>query len=132
MSRIKILRDEEFGNNLVSLCMQCPEAYCVESCPTEALRRDEGTGAVLVNNGLCTGCEACVVACPLGAISLDREKNIVFVCDLCEGDPECVKICDREALLVKEVERASSTRKSFIEETSDRLLKMRGISESSG
>jgi Fe-S-cluster-containing hydrogenase component 2 len=112
--------------------MQCPEAYCVESCPAEALRRDEGTGAVLVNNGLCTGCEACIGACPLGAISLDREKNIVFVCDLCEGDPECVKICDREALLVKEVERASPTRKSFIEETSDRLVKMQGISKSGG
>lgn len=131
-SRIKILRDEEFGNNLVSLCMQCPEAYCLGSCPTEALRRDEETGAVRVNNELCTGCEACVVACPLGAMSFDREKNTIFVCDLCEGDPECVKICDREALLVKEVELGSPARKSFIEETSNLLLKMRVIGKSSG
>ncbi len=131
-SRIKVLRDEEFGNNLVSLCMQCAEAYCIESCPTEALRREEETGAVLVNNELCNGCEACVIACPLGAISLDMEKDIVFVCDLCGGYPECVKICNMEVLLVNEVDLASPARKSFIKETSKLLSKMQDISKSSG
>ena len=131
-SRIRIVLDEEFGNHLVRLCMQCAEAYCVESCPTEALRRDEETGAVLVNNELCNGCEACIVACPLGAMSLDKERDIVFKCDLCGGDPECAKICNREALMVSEVELASPARKSFIEETSKLLLEMQGVGKPSG
>ncbi len=131
-SRIKIVRDEEFGNHLVLVCMQCPEAYCVESCPTEALHRDEETGVVLVDAELCNGCEECVDACPIGAPTFDREKEVVFKCDLCGGDPECVKVCFREALTVKEVDLASPARKSFVEETSKLLLKMQGISKPSG
>ena len=131
-SRIKILRDEEFGNHLVLLCMQCAETYCVESCPTEALRRDEKTGVVLVDNELCNGCEVCIDACPLGALSLDREKNIVFKCDLCGGDPECVKICSREVLIIREVDPASPARKSFRDKTAKLLLEMRSMGRLSG
>jgi len=120
-SRIRIFRDEEFGNNLVSLCIQCAEPYCVESCAYGALSRDGETGVVLVDDKLCSGCEVCLVACPLGAVSLDKEKDIVFKCDLCGGDPECVKVCSREALVVKDVDPASPDRKSFMEETSKLL-----------
>ena len=52
-SRIKSYRDEEFGNDLVSVCMQCADAYCAESCPAGALNRDMKTGAVLVTAELC-------------------------------------------------------------------------------
>ncbi len=123
-SRIKILRDQEFGTQVVLMCIQCVEAYCVESCPVEALCRDEETGAVLVNNERCNGCEACIDVCPMGAISLDMEKDIVFMCDLCGGDPECVKWCMPEALMVKEIDPASPVRKSFMDETSKLFLQM--------
>ena len=123
-SRIRIFRDEEFGNNLISLCIQCADAYCIESCPVEALHRDEETGVVIVDDKLCNGCEACIEACPLGALFLDREKDIVFKCDLCGGDPECVKVCSREALIVKDVDPASPDRKSFMAETSKLLSQM--------
>ncbi len=116
-SRITIFRNEEFGNNLVSLCIQCAEEYCVESCPTAALSRDPKTGAVLVEEELCTGCEACVDACPVGAISYDKEREVVFKCDLCGGDPECVKFCSRGTLALKETDIASPERKSFMVET---------------
>lgn len=120
-SRIKIFRDEEFGNNLVSLCMQCPDAYCAEACPSGALNRDKNTGAVLVDRELCNGCEACVPACPVSGISLDWDKNVVFKCDLCGGDPECVKFCSREAITLTETEIASPGRKAFMTETSKLL-----------
>lgn len=131
-SRIKILRDEEFGNHLVLLCAQCTEVYCVGSCPTEALRRDKETGVVLVDDELCNGCEACIDACPIGAISLDNKQNIALKCDLCGGDPECVKICSREVLIVKEVDPASPARKSFRDEIARLLLNMRGVGKASG
>lgn len=120
-SRIKIFRDEEFGNNLVSLCIQCVEAYCVEGCAYGALSRSSRTGAVLVDDQLCNGCETCVVACPLEAISLHKEKRTVFKCDLCGGDPQCVKVCAREALVLKDIDPASKERRSFLVETAKAL-----------
>ena len=123
-SRIKIFRDEEFGNNLISVCLQCADAYCVESCAYGALSKDDKTGVVLVDDELCNGCEICITACPLGAKSLDREREGVFKCDLCGGDPECVKICSREALAVKDIDPASRGRKSFMTETTELLQQM--------
>jgi len=98
LSRIKICRDEEFGNNLVALCIQCPDAFCLESCPSDAISRDNKTGAVLVDPDSCTACEACLDACPVGAIYLNTQTNTIFKCDLCGGDPECVKFCSTEAI----------------------------------
>lgn len=123
-SRIRIVRDEEFGNNVVSLCMQCADAPCMESCPSEALHRGRETGAVLVDGERCTGCAACIGACPLGALSLDREKTIVFKCDLCGGDPECVKWCNRGALVWSEVDPKAPDRVSRRRETVELLLHM--------
>ncbi|MBI4283615.1 MAG: 4Fe-4S dicluster domain-containing protein [Chloroflexi bacterium] len=120
-ARIRIIRDEEFGNNLVAVCTQCAEAYCVESCPVSALSRDPETGAVLVDEGLCNGCEACIAACPIGAIYLDKDKGTIFKCDLCGGDPECVKFCSREAITLKDTDIDSAERKSFMVETSKLL-----------
>lgn len=113
-SRIRIVIDEEFGNNLVSLCIQCAEEYCVKSCPLAAISRDPETGAVLVDDKLCNGCEACIVACPVGGISYDKERGVVFKCDLCGGDPECVKFCSRGALVLKDTDITSPERKSFM------------------
>jgi Fe-S-cluster-containing dehydrogenase component len=106
--------------------MQCADAYCIESCAYGALSRSNKTGAVLVDDQLCNGCEACVVACPLRALSLDKEKRIVFKCDLCGGEPECVKVCSREALIVKDTDPASHERKSLIVQTSKALSQMEG------
>ncbi|MFC1958796.1 4Fe-4S dicluster domain-containing protein [Chloroflexota bacterium] len=123
-SRIRTVRDEEFGNNMVSLCLQCADADCIESCTFGALSRDEETGVVAVDDKSCTACEECVVACPVGAIYPNKEKDTVFKCDLCGGDPECVKFCSREALILKDIDPASADRKSFRAETSKLLAQM--------
>jgi anaerobic carbon-monoxide dehydrogenase iron sulfur subunit len=120
-SRIKIIRDEEFGNNWVSVCLQCEHAECMESCNYGALRRNSQTGSMVVDDQLCNGCEACVAACPLGSVTLDKERRVVFMCDLCGGDPECIKVCSREALIEKDTEPAAQERKSLLAETSKAL-----------
>jgi len=50
-------------------------------------------------------------------VSLDRDKGVVFKCDLCGGDPECVKWCNREALVLQESAIASPARESMMLET---------------
>ena len=97
--------------------LQCAEGDGIEGWAYGALSRDPKTGAVLVDDKSCSGCEICVDACPLGAISLDREREVVFKCDLCGGDPECVKVCSRNALVLKYTDITSAERKSFMVET---------------
>ena len=131
-SRIKIVRDEEFGDNLVSLCLQCAEGYCVESCPSGALTRDPETGVIHVDDMSCNGCETCVDACPVGAISYDRTREVAFKCDLCGGDPKCVQFCSRGTLTLKDTDIASPERKSLMAETGRLLLQVQGIGKTIG
>lgn len=97
-SRVRIIRDEEFGNHRIEVCIHCGEVWCIASCPTGALVRTESSGIVCVNTELCNGCGECVKACPFKGIIQNRKDNTVIKCDLCGGDPECVKVCFPKAL----------------------------------
>jgi len=123
-SRIRIHRDEEYGNNLVSVCIQCEEPYCLESCTLDAISRDLKTGIVRVDEEICTGCELCLEACPMGAIFVHKDRGVAIKCDLCGGDPECVKVCSREAIVLTDIDPSSSVRKSLTDETSELLRQL--------
>ena len=85
-----------------AVCSQCDEAWCARICPNDALERNPETGAVEVNEGRCVGCRMCMQACPFGVMGYDGEKQISEKCDLCGGDPECVRYCYYGALEYKE------------------------------
>lgn len=82
------------GANVPIVCVQCPDYPCVKSCPTNALSIDEKTGAVIVSEEKCVLCGNCITACPGNIPRIPRGKKAVVICDLCGGDPECVKICN--------------------------------------
>jgi len=92
-SRIKIVSDEAHGRHTPVLCQFCEDPPCISACPVEALSKNAQTGAIRVDGSLCNGCQACIGACPFAAMFFDPEDQKVFTCDLCQGDPECVKIC---------------------------------------
>ncbi|MCA9668660.1 MAG: 4Fe-4S dicluster domain-containing protein [Myxococcales bacterium] len=86
-----------------SRCMHCADAPCVSNCPTGASFYSEG-GAVQVDPDKCTGCKACIAACPYGARFV-RPEGYVDKCTFCmhrvaKGkDPACVEVCPTESLV---------------------------------
>jgi carbon-monoxide dehydrogenase iron sulfur subunit len=100
-SRIRVIRYEkhgEFHNFIPMVCQQCSNALCMEACPVNAISRDHETGALIVDAQTCVGCKVCSMVCPIGGVSMDPITNVAYKCDLCGGDPECVKYCDLEAI----------------------------------
>ncbi len=79
-------------------CQQCDKPYCSYFCPARAIARNTDTGAMVINYDKCIGCRMCIVACPFGAMRYDTTKKQSFKCQLCDGDPQCVKFCPQEAL----------------------------------
>jgi len=67
-------------------------------CPTGAMHRQRPDSMVAVNADRCIGCAMCVNACPIGAVILDPKVGIASKCDLCGGEPQCVKYCPAKVL----------------------------------
>jgi len=99
-SRIRVVKKQENGQLLFipSTCMQCEVAMCELVCPVKAISRDSITGARIVDEKKCIGCSSCSYSCPFGAIFVDRTMGKAVVCNQCDGDPMCVKVCPSGAL----------------------------------
>ena len=93
-ARIKVVKIEEIGIDFPVVCQQCRERYCTK-CPENAIEIGP-QGQIIVSPTLCTACGTCEIMCPVGAIELFEE--IPHVCDLCGGDPRCVKACTLDAI----------------------------------
>ena len=93
-SRIRILRLEERGIIIQTFCQQCEDPACIDACPVSAIDRNEATGALVIDRDECVTCGECISACPFQALQLDETDDAIIACDLCGGDPECVKYCE--------------------------------------
>ena len=98
LSRIKVFNFEAEGRKVPYTCTQCDEAWCMHSCPVDAIKLDKGTGAKVVDEGTCVGCKVCTISCPFGTINYVAETGKVQKCDLCGGNPACVEACPTEAI----------------------------------
>lgn len=110
-SRIQVVTFQEEGLDVPLVCRQCEDAPCIKICPVNALSRDPDTGAVVYDRNVCFGCRSCMLICPFGAISIDPDTGQPFKCELCGGDPMCVKLCETKALQYVPVETAGSDKR---------------------
>ncbi len=95
-SRIQLAKDknDKFG---LALCRQCGEPECVQNCPMGALSKDKETG-VVSKDDTCIGCKICTLSCAYAGITINPVTQKVMKCELCGGDPACVKACEKSAL----------------------------------
>ena len=98
-SRIHVIRREPDLDTPVT-CTQC--GVCISACPYGAISRHIKTGAVIVDDGACKKCGICVMSCPTGMLNYPPGSKIPSKCDLCGGEPECVKHCREGALTYEE------------------------------
>jgi Fe-S-cluster-containing hydrogenase component 2 len=97
-SRIRVIKWEAEGIYVPMSCQQCEDAPCVIGCPAKALARNMEMGRVEVDYQKCIGCRTCVSVCPFGAMHFVPSDRKVIKCDLCDGDPQCVRFCDVKAV----------------------------------
>jgi len=95
-SAIQIASSEDEGIHVPLLCIACAERSCIDACPEGAIRLDNYLGIPLIDRDRCIGCRACLSACPYAGIHFDDTVGRPVVCDLCGGDPLCVKVCSGE------------------------------------
>ena len=98
----------KFPNLLMEIrserCNHCLNPPCVTNCPTGASYVKKETNIVLVNPGKCTGCKACIAACPYDARFIMPE-GYVSKCTFCTHrierglDPACASVCPTHSIV---------------------------------
>jgi len=126
------------GIELVHLsmaCNHCHEAPCMQQCPALAYRRDERTGAVLIDAAACMGCGYCAWVCPYGAPRLDEQAGVMTKCTMCHdklltgGRPACVTSCPTGALDWQELTPPELTQDvpGFVQAGTDPSIRIVGV-----
>jgi len=115
------------GAEVPHTCFQCEDYPCVKACLTSALEISEKTGAVLVNKERCIACGKCIETCPGKVPHIHPTENYALICDLCNGNPQCVKVCrEGEWNALKIVPRENTLYRVFArtpEEITEELVK---------
>jgi len=106
--RMRVRYLEQPETNKISftplICMHCVDAPCQKACPSKAIRKRDD-GRIYVDEDRCDLEQECVSACPYGAISINKEKEVAEKCDFCQHrtdvglEPACVNNCPTDALV---------------------------------
>ncbi|MBI4318644.1 MAG: 4Fe-4S binding protein [Chloroflexi bacterium] len=95
LARLQVVKKHVEGSPAVVICRQCKKCAPFEKCPTGAIKRD-ADGVLAFDMAACNLCGECIPLCPFDAIRQVGDQ--MLTCDLCNGDPQCVRFCATRAL----------------------------------
>ncbi len=121
VARIRVTKTEQLGLDVPHVCRLCRRAPCVDACPTGALGRDRHTEAVALQADECIGCSACVDVCPFGMAALHPETGLALICDLCGGDPACVKRCATSAIVYDDADAGARAKREKLASSAKKM-----------
>ncbi len=85
-------------------CQHCADAPCAAACAPKAITT-RADGLVVIDPVKCTGCQACVSACPYGAIFYNAGLQLAQKCTGCAHlidkgwkEPRCADACPTGAI----------------------------------
>lgn len=123
-ARLRVIRFES-GIDLPVACRHCHVARCQEACPEDAISRSS-QGLIFVNVKKCTGCGACVEACPFGAMYMHPTLNVAINCIVCG---ECAKVCPVQTIKYLTPDQiAQRRRRRYVKAIEERVLNQIGVS----
>ncbi|RJQ48674.1 MAG: 4Fe-4S dicluster domain-containing protein [Desulfobacteraceae bacterium] len=100
LARIQVIEDPLQGLSAPIVCFQCVDAMCMRVCPASAIKEKtagNGDRFIDIDPEKCISCGRCAFACPVGAINYSPAAK-ARKCDLCGGDPQCVRYCYYDCL----------------------------------
>ena len=118
LSRVDVVKEDKYGLDYPVYCRQCDKCPPAEACPVGALDRDN-YGAIILDAEACINCGICANVCTYDAVKLDEALK-PLICDLCRGDPICVKKCPTNALTYEESEQVSDHPEEVFRELRER------------
>jgi len=65
-----------------SRCRHCQEPDCLPVCPEGAISK-RADSIVVLDQEKCSGCRACLAACPFDAIAFEEAAGCAAKCNLC-------------------------------------------------
>jgi len=86
------------------VCMHCKNPTCANSCPADAIKKDENG---IVHSSLkprCIACRNCELSCPFGVPIVKDDIQLMQKCDMCFDrtsvgkKPMCATVCPTGAL----------------------------------
>lgn len=66
----------------VNACRHCEAPPCAEACFDAVITKRED-GIVVLDSERCTGCQACIEACPYDVIAFNQARGVAEKCNLC-------------------------------------------------
>lgn len=117
---ISIVRDEFERYEFPIVCLQCQDAVCMTLCPQNAFYKENGI--IKLDENKCIKCRLCAVMCPYSAITVFGDE--IIKCDLCGGEPACVKYCATKAIeYLEETAELAKRRKALVEKLLSKNIK---------
>ncbi len=100
-SRPRLKIDQADGTrHKMTVCVHCETCPPSDVCPSALLEFHGETKNWTLDEQRCFACMACIPRCPYEGIFFEGQFGVetAYICDLCGGDPACIKACPKGAL----------------------------------